>query len=78
MKLIVVYDSAGSIVSVGHVAYTDGKRGFGVLPAPGRHVLEVEVTGPIADKPFIDIHRHCIVDVKTCRLVLRSELFKRA
>jgi hypothetical protein len=73
MKLIVVHNAAGSLVSVGRVRRDDVRRGFGILPSPGHCVLEVDVTGPIAEKPFIDIHNHCVVDVKTKTLVLRSD-----
>ena len=72
MKLIIVHDSLGRIVSVGQVLH-EGKRGFGILPKPGHMVGEFEAAGSIAEKTLIDIHNHCVVDVKKGKLVLRSQ-----
>jgi hypothetical protein len=77
MKLLIVHDAVGKIVSVGRVQHHSEQRGFGVLPQPGHHTLEVEVSGAISEKPLIDIHNHCIIDVNSKQLMLKSEYFKR-
>jgi hypothetical protein len=47
------------------------------FPQPGHHTLEAEVSGAISEKPLIDIHNHCLIDVNSNQLVLKSEYFKR-
>ena len=71
MKVFVVYDALGKIVSV-----TQAKHGIvqgvGVMPNAGHSVLEVDLRGEFENKALIDIHNHCSIDLEHKTVVRRS------
>jgi hypothetical protein len=72
MKVIVVHDSLGRIVSVTKLSPDAAKEsGIGVLPNPGESVVEVELTGGNANRSLSDIHSAMAVDVRSGKLIDR-------
>jgi hypothetical protein len=71
-KLLVVHDVTGRIVSIGHVR-GEAHGGMSIFPSPGRSVVEVEASDEMEKKSLIDIHHHCVIDIKSKKLVLRNE-----
>jgi hypothetical protein len=71
-KVLVVHDAAGRIVTVGQVRGT-AHGGMNIFPSPGRSVVEVEVSDELAKKPLIDIHHHCVFDIKSKKIMLRDQ-----
>ena len=74
MKLIVVHDSKGSIVSVAR-AELDGRgklqAAAGLRAGRGQTVLEFDVASELGHKPLSEIHEAYRVDVKAKKLVAR-------
>ncbi len=71
-KLLVVHDAIGRIVTIGQVR-GEAHGGMNIFPSPGRSVVEVEVSEEIAKKPLIDIHHHCVFDIKSKKLLMRDQ-----
>ncbi len=71
MKVLVVHDVLGRIVSVTQITPSLA-QGVGIMPIAGHSVLELDIKGELAKKSLIDIHNHCCIDINTRKLVTRS------
>jgi len=73
MKVIVVHDARGKIVSLARLEHEITQRdlavGVGVKPGRGQSVLEVDISGDLAGKPLSEIHNEYQVDLKAKKLV---------
>jgi len=75
MKLIVLHDSRGKILSVARFEPQQGKlrTGFGMAPKRGQSVLELEASDELAGRPLSEIHETFRVDRKAKTLVARRK-----
>jgi hypothetical protein len=72
MKVIIVHDALGRIISITKISPDAPKElGVGVLPNPGDSVVEVELTGDDANKSLDAIHRTLAIDVKSGNIIKR-------
>ncbi len=74
MKLIVVHDSKGNIVSLARVE-TEAKgrvqAAAGLRPGRGHSLLEVDLTSELAGRSLGEIHEGYRLDAKAKQLVAR-------
>jgi hypothetical protein len=70
MKLIILYDKKGKIVSITEVRPGPLPGiGVGVIPPAEHSVLELEKTDELEGKNLRDIHQQYIVDMTSKKLV---------
>lgn len=73
MKLLILYNDEGSIVSIAEVRPGPlPEIGVGVIAPAGHSVLELEKTGELEDKPFHEIPKEYAVDITSKSLVKRG------
>ncbi len=70
MKVIVVHDANGRIISITQVN-ADSKQGVGVAAEAGEVVTELELPAEVARKPLLDLHKEYVIDPQARKLVKR-------
>jgi hypothetical protein len=76
MRLVVVHDAAGEIVSVARAEHTadDGPQGgVGAWPKRGYRVMELDVSDKFAELAPSEIAQRYRVDTRAMELTARSE-----
>ena len=76
MKVNIVHDEHGEIVSISKVAnLKEAGSKFtrvGMVPGRGQQLVEVELSGETEKKPLHELHRNYRVETTTSKLVKRS------
>jgi hypothetical protein len=71
MKLSIVHDDQGSIVSVTHVN-PSATQGVSVVPEPGHSVIDLELGEEHKGKSLLDLHQHYRIDKAAKKLVAKK------
>jgi hypothetical protein len=70
MKVSIVHDDQGSIVSITHAGPGSG-QGVQTVPDSGQHLIDLELGDECRGKALLDLHQHYRVDADNKKLVAK-------
>ena len=77
MKATIIHDEQGQILGIskiGNLKAAGSKfHKVGMIPRPGQHILEIELSKDLDEKPILDLHNGYRVDIATSRLVEKDK-----